>query len=557
MKKSNLLILLVAVAVLLAGGIFAAFYFGGKDANRGEKCVPLTDDVAFYVNLDQLITKSAVREVFTSANMSILANVLAAETDDEVSADYVVSLFDNLDNIGMNSKKPIYGYVNMDCNNGEAAPMWTIVAEVSDATKVDKFMSFVAAATGDDFEVIHNKDTRFVPWYEYTIGYNDKRLVVVANSEDEAFALVDEALSRPKADLSMFAKYDIACSVMLDPMVEIMRKVMQAQLAEENAYLQESTDIWEVEWIEEQMASTQKTINTLNDVKSHISDDANIIMGLAFENGRATAEMTINGYDAEYKLDTKIANNHMEYVDDDALAVLNMGVNGEVVSTTLAKAIAPEYADILGISRNEFNLYISIACDAIESINGDVTLALNDVYGGYYGVSGVDAFAAIDVTDNYIISNVATYGQGILTRESKNNYSLNFGGYDFAIGQQDDTLYATVNMDYKKSSTPATESKWYKDVVDSYAYMLINVDSIFENSLVATMWRQAIDNMDKTEAKYIDNLIKACSYIYLTANTPNSAQFVIVFDDCQSNSLEQIFKPLASIAMREVMRSVF
>lgn len=553
MKKRSLLILSIVVTILLLGGVIAAFYFGGKDDNRGEKCVPLTDDVAFYVNVDNLVTKSAIREVFTSANISLLANVVAAETDGEINSDYMVSIFENLDSIGLNSKSPVYGYAN----NGDSAQELTIVAEVCDAAKVDNFINFVATATGEELEIVRNKDTRLVLCDGFVIGYNAKRCVVVTQSEDDSLALLNEALGRPKADLSKFKKYDIAGSIMLNPIVTLMRNNMQEQLAAEREYLQESTNVWEIEWIEEQIANIEKSIASLNNIDSHITDDADALLGLTFESGRATAELIIDGYEAEYMLDKKVAHNHIDYIDKDALAVVNMGMNGTEVSKLLSKVISPEYADMLGISRNEFNLYVSIACDAIESINGDVTLVLNDIYGGYYGIDGIDAFAAIDVADNYIISNIATYGQGILTRKSKDNYSLNFGGYYFTVGQQDDTIYATVNMDYKESLAPASDADWYKDIEDSYAYILLNADSIFNNSMISAMWRQVLNDIDDAEAQYIDSLTKAISYIYLTANTPTSAQLVIVFDDKQTNALEQAFKPLASLVIREAMREIF
>ena len=552
MKKRNLLIISIVVAILLVGGVFAVIYLGDKGGNCGEKCVPLTDDIAFYMDVDKLITKSAIREVFTSDNISVLANVVAADTDGEVSADYMVSIFENLDNMGLNSKRPVYGYMNSGKNTQEL----TIVAEVCDATKVDSFIDFVATATEEDIEIMRDKNTRYIHHDDFVVGYNERRFVIVAQSEGDSFALIDEALKRPKADLSKFDKYDIACSVMLDPMVALLRDSMQEQLDAEMEYLQESTDVWEIEWAKEQIATTEKSIASLNDIDKHITDGAHILMGLTFENGRATAEAIIDGYETEYKLDKKVTNNHIEYINADAMAVLNIGMNGKELSKTISNIITPEYADMLAINRNEFNLFVSIACDAIESIDGDVTFVLDDIYGGYYGITGIDAFAAIDVADNYIISNIATYGQGILRRESKDNYSLKFNGYHFTVGQQENTLYATVNMDYKSNPTPASDAAWYKDVNDSYAYMLLNVNSIFNNSLISAMWRQILNDVDDVNAQHIEDIAKAFSYIYLTINTPNSAQLVIVFDDKQTNALEQLFKPLAHIVMREVMHDI-
>lgn len=557
MKSKKLLVIIAIVLVLLVGGICTALYFVGQGDRYSEQRVPLTDDVALYVDVDKLVTKSAIRNVLTSSNLSIVANVVAAETDGAESVEYILGLLENFDNTGLNSKQPIYGYLNMASNVEEDEQTLTIIAEVCDAVKVDRFIRFVLANYGEDVEVMREGDLRVTICEELVIGYNDRRLAIVTTSEGDAVALLNDAMNRPWADLSEFAKYDVACNVRLKPIVTLMHDAMQVQYNADMEYLEACTTKWEREWMAEQLASSQKSLSMLSRLNQQLVDDADMLVGVTFESGRAIAEMVVNGHNPEFRLDKKVDNDHLKCVNEDALAVVNMGVNGEALSALLTRVIDADYADMIGINRNDFNIYVSILCDAVKSIDGDVTLAINDIYGSYYGISGVEALVAIDVKDDYIISNIARYGNGILMRNGTNSFSLFFGGYSFALGQQDDVFYATVNMDYKECPAPASTSRWSKDVEDSYGYVLVNLDSTMANSLIANIWRHSLSSMDSVEANYIDTLVKACSFAYITANMPNSAQVVVVFDDEQSNALEQIVTPLASVAVREMMRNIF
>ena len=62
MKKRNLVIVLFIAIALLIGGVVAALYYGGKSAKQAEqeKLVELTDPIVLYVDIDKLVTKSAI-----------------------------------------------------------------------------------------------------------------------------------------------------------------------------------------------------------------------------------------------------------------------------------------------------------------------------------------------------------------------------------------------------------------------------------------------------------------------------------------------------------------
>lgn len=547
MKRVRVWAVVAVVITLLVCGICAVVYFGDKSDMGNEERAPLTDNIVLYVDIDKLVTKSAIRNVLTNAELNIIAGVIAV--DGVENTEYVLSMLENFDNIGLNSKQPIYGYLNMNCMNGNAEQELTIVAEVSDITKLDRFANF-ALANFEDMEIIRDGDLRVAIGEEFVIGYNNRRLVVVNTSDGDALALLSEALSRPWADLSAYAKYDIACSVRLKPVVSLMYDIVQVQCEEEESRIEKCTISWERAWLEEQLASSQKTLSILTKVDAQLAYGANMLMGVVFYNGRAVADVVVDGYNAEFKLDKKVSNGYLKSVDENAIVVANMGVNGNALSALISKLITPYYADVLGVSRNQFNIYVSILCDAIKSINGDVTLAINNLYGNYYGVTSMEALVAMDVADDYIISNISRYGAGLLGRDGENRYSLSLGGFRLALGQQVDTFYAAVNMDYKDSATPASEACWSSEVADSYGYVLVNMDSAMSNSVVTNMWSENLKAMDDAAIDYLDYFVKASSYMYITANTPSSAQIVVVFDDAERNALEQIVTPLVPVAVR-------
>jgi hypothetical protein len=280
------------------------------------------------------------------------------------------------------------------------------------------------------------------------------------------------------------------------------------------------------------------------------------MLGLSFKAGRVVAELSANGVKSEYKLEKRVSNNHLAYVDDDVMAVLNLGVNGEMLSKVLSENITPDYADMLGLSRNEFNIYFGVLCDAIKSINGDVTLALNDITGNYY-VNGVDAILAMDVADDYIISNVAQFGEGFLNNYGNNTYGLTYAGLNFKLGQANNVLFATVNDEFKQQDNSAKRSAWASDIEESYGYVVVDVNNMMDNHIVSNLYRQEMRGFDSTTAGYINNFVDSCSYAYFTINSPQSVQLVLVFEDKQTNSLEQIVRQLAPVVIREATKGMF
>lgn len=566
MKKSLLFIIVAVALLLVGGGVFAALYFGSpkaeKSVTKSDAKFVLEDDMVFYINVDQLVQKSAINDVLTDGNRSLLATMITADTYDRSLTDYVETLLADLNNTGINTKYPISCYVNLDTVDGDEVGELTLIAEVADANKVDAFFEFTTDALGADVEIVRDGDMRYIDMYDFAIAYNNSRLVVVAytyyDSMTDCDKLIEEAMARPKVDWSAYAKYDVAYTMQIKPLLDIIRANIQCNIDETYEYLELYADEWEIEWIEEEIESSESELERINNIASLMDRDASITLGLTFENGRVVLDGRVEGVASEYTIGTKVSNDHLAYVGNDVIALLNMGVNGEQVSEILMDNITPEYADMFGLIRNDFNIYFGVLCDAIKSIDGDVTVALYDIYGSsYYGVSSVDAMLAFNVKDDYIISNVAQFGEGTLRKMGDNLFSYNYNGNSFMIGQQENCLFATLNSNFKTQSNPTSKSAWVKDVADSYAYLVVDMDNLMDNSYVSSLYRAELRKMDQVGASYLDDFVESCDYAYVTVDSPTSAQMVLVFDDKHTNSLEHIVRHVMPIVIREATSQMF
>lgn len=561
MRKRSLLAILAAV-VLCVSGVIVACSTNDKSADDGK--IVLDDTVVAYINLDQLGDKSAINEILTDGNRSLLATLLAAECESPEWTEYTEALLSNLSASGLDTKTPVYCYY--DVKDAEyAEEEFVVVAKVADANKVDRFVEYFSDLTEDNIEVIKDGDTRkFETEDGMLCAYNAKRFVAVASNEyfEDSDTILNRALERPEADLSAYAKYDCAVSVNLNEVVALQCESKQRELDEAHEYLETEVEEWEYEWVMYEIQQLEDELDTFKALQEQVEKDARAMLGLSFKAGRVVAELSANGVKSEYKLEKRVSNNHFAYVDDDVMAVLNLGVNGEMLSKVLSENVTPDYADMLGLSRNEFNIYFGILCDAIKSINGDVTLALNDIKGsvyasgGYY-VNSVDAILAMDVADDYIISNVAQFSEGFLNNYGNNTYGLTYAGLNFKLGQVDNVLFATVNDEFKQQDNSAKRSAWASDVEESYGYVVVDVNNMMDNNIVSNLYRQEMRGFDSTTAGYINNFVDSCSYAYFTINSPQSVQLVLVFEDKQTNSLEQIVRQLAPVVIREATKGMF
>ena len=213
-------------------------------------------------------------------------------------------------------------------------------------------------------------------------------------------------------------------------------------------------------------------------------------------------------------------------------------------------------------------MVIAIALDALETINGDVTLALKSLEGEYkeyidyyWGdvayrpiVSNVSGALMADVTDTYIISNVGQFTSGLLRKAGNNHYVGELGDYNVSLIQRDNLLFAGLNTAMEEAKAPASKARWIKDIEGSVAYMVIDVDNLMKSSFVEAVSKVWVENMDYPQL--YTQLTNMLSYAYLTIYSNGSSDLVFVMDDASTNSLEQLNDVLLPVVVGEFVKSI-
>lgn len=551
-KKTLLIVASVAALLLVVGGVFAAMHFNSandemKEEKRSESVKTNTDDtLLFYVNLGQLGEKSAIGDVLTDANRRLLSIMFSNGLDSK----YVNSLLSNLNATGLDIDKPIYSYSNIVDDNLEMV----IAADVADVNAVDDFVEFAYNLVGGSADdIVRDGKTRSLSLGNFTIAYNEKRFVLATCLTDDYYAdgsalAAAKALKRPKLNLSGYKGYDMAFSLKLMPIIDMVCVYTQATIDDCLEYLEE-VDEWEREWVMYEIDTLKQNLKQMEELKKYLDNNAAITAGLTFESGKIVLDMSIDGVEYEDAC-RKVSNDHLAYIDNDAIGVMNVGIDGKKASKLLSKYITSDYAEMLGLSRNEFNIYFGIFCDAIESINGDVTIALNDF--SYYG-EDVEVVMAVDVDDDYIISNIAQFGSGFLKKRGNNCYGIDYAGNRLTLGQEDDTFYATINENFEPQNVSAEDTAWAHDVKNSYGYLVVDINNLMKNSYISAAFRDAMYYMDSFSAELANNFVKSCSHAYLTIDSPTSAQLVLAFDDQETNSLEQLVRMFVPAIIHNIL----
>lgn len=95
-------------------------------------------------------------------------------------------------------------------------------------------------------------------------------------------------------------------------------------------------------------------------------------------------------------------------------------------------------------------------------------------------------------------------------------------------------------MSPKLQTPSAIESAWAKHVDASLCYMVVNVDAMMDSMFMKSVNRIIVNNIIEEYQPIYTNAVNTISYIYTSAKSLNCAEFVIVFDDDTTNSLEQI-----------------
>jgi hypothetical protein len=564
MKK---ILLWASVLCVTAAVIIAAIMLTSR-VEEEEKLAPIEDPVFVYANLEQLATKGAFDKFITADNRRLIATALTSQVEDTELATQLNNIALDFNASGIDFRGRAYGYLSDDMES------FVIVAKVLDIDQVDNTIKLISYLFEDgDQEAIkveQSDDTRTFMYKDITVSYNNSRIAFVRSNND-AKAIALEAITRAKSDMSQFAEEDIALQVNIERIISLASTHIESRVAELNDKLN-NNEISNTLYAQ-QLDEVNSIKELINGYSQYFDAGAKVTISTTFDLGRATLAYNAEGINyGEYTTLLKPTNsNHLSALNDDAYAVMSIGVDGKVLSGLVNNLLDSDLLQNMGIRpTNEMNMIFSIVCDALSTIDGGVTVALNEIkgsvkrtYNHYWdeyslspNIKSVEAMIMADVTDNYIINNIAQFAGGFLRKVDATHYTLQLMNYKFSMGQDEQLFHLGVNMSPDPKTPSALDSKWAKDVEGSYGYFVANIDAMMNGDFLRSVNKIVVRNIiDEYRSIYTDSM-EAISYIYASVKNTNSAEAVVVFDDISINALEQINSIVLPVLVSEGIKAM-
>lgn len=557
MKK--ILLIILSVVVVAAGATVAVLSTNKSTFVQRDK---IEDALFCYLNLDQLAKKGAFEKYITPEQRKMWASMATANIEDDAIAENIKSIITDFNNFGADLSKPLYAYAD------EVHEAFVVVAEVADKNVVEKSVGNIAFLIdkhgNTTYELEQDRDGgRLIFADKAALAYSDKHIVMVFREDGNVVPVLEEAYTRPLADFSMFGDSDIAMYINVYKLLNFGKQYIDKEIA-----------LYSDENVNHIVAELNNEKLLLEEWSTHITPDAHIISSLTFEAGRIVATNNCYNFNTERfeGLLKKCNNDHLEYISEDAIAVLNFGLEGQILSELITEFINSDLSNILGINLyNEERMALAVACDAIESINGDTTIVLESIDGtlrerfNYYTgdvnylpeMKSFKAAMMMDVSDSYIITNVGQYAMGLLLKVDDNHYASQFGNYNITLLQRDNLLFGGVNMKPTKAENPASNAVWAKDVEESYGYAVINFNSLRESKFTGSIYDILIEELGLEYDNTLHSLKEMLSYAYTTSEDILCNKSVVVLNDESTNSLEQFTSILIPVIISEMNASIF
>lgn len=559
--KKNILLIIISIAIIILGTTMIL----STDEPIVEERAKIEDAFVVYIDTEQLLTKGALDKYVTPEQRDILTSYVTAGISSEDTSAHIDTILNNINHSGIDCTKPIYGYYD-EANNG-----FVFIAEVGSVEAVDTSINALSTLLNRNLKIENSKEDRVcIISPEVAVAYNNERLALIINAEERLSATLSDALSRRLADLSIFENSDISLYFDAQKMANIGISYIDKQIEELNKSIATHGE----EYTKRCTAELNEQRSIITEWSSNFGEEAYLLTSLTFEQGRATLDCKARGINIpeERAILTPSDDNHLNYFNKDALAIFNVSADGTRVSSAISTFVNSPFAKLLNLNTgNQSRMILSILCDAIESIYGDTTIIIESIDGkfankmDYYRgkvvsepvISDIKSAVVMDVTDSYIISNVGQYSMGLLRKVGDNHYVGGFGNLNINIEQNEGLLFAGVNMKPEDVKTPATEAEWAEQVKGSYYYWVVNADCLTEGKFTREFTKRIIDDMILAEYRAMCNaLIDMCSYLYSTSHEPLCNQTVIIFDNKDVNSLEQVSSIVVPIVTDKLTREI-
>ena len=544
MKKIIISLLVVVATAAIGAGVFFVISSKG-DKTEEQKSAPskaFSEDFVVLINIKQLVEKGELLKLIEPEQRQLYATLLAANVDDK-DADYVKSAIMDFTKTGFSINKPAYAYLReIDSKTAQGA----IVIDVDDANNVDCLFE-VLKNNGADLDITHNGDMRLINCDDFddevAIGYNSERFIISTSEE-----MLNNAFETADPDFGFFGNRDFVIWADINAFFDLIEQYYRSNIEEleEDAYYNE--------WAEQMIETNKAQLAQLNESRKTLNANASLTMGLTFEEGRIKFDCNVDGIATTADNPIKMVDNkHLAYIPYDTFAVANLGIDGAKLAKTLNNILTEDIAAQYGMNTTEYAATKEIVSSVLNSMNGDLTIAANKMQG--YSIDDepyFEACAAVDVIDRYIISNVGMFAQGFAVETGADAYEASLDGNDLYFGQQGNTIYASINTEFKEHHMSALNARWAESVKDTYNYLLLDVNNLMEQSYVKAALSSIKRMMSYEIYNSIMDIINMIDYAYFATRSVGNAEFAIVLKDKNNNSLSIISNKAMEIAPKIV-----
>ena len=491
--------------------------------------------LAAYMNVNDLFEKCGL----TENQRKLLAAMAVKDIEEEDAREYVQNAIINLDNTGIKLSEPVYATFNAGVKNGVLAMEGVLVAEVSNVETLDMLVGKLNLPL-DLENGVRYVNTQNENLY-FTAGYDSDYLVVAVSSENVSDKLFLATLDNADINLSAFRDRDVALYINGGKIMDIYEEMVRMSVPEA------------------QLEYTPQ-YKKLMAFKENIEPDAKAIIGLTFQDGRVVFDMRYAGINDKYiNMWSIVDNSYLQHIPSNALGVVNLGVNGPAVAEVINGILTPEFrrslARNMGVEVNQISVVTTILCDALASINGDLTVALNDLtikesYVYEYGEAvkntsvDIEALLMTNVENNYIMENVSKYHTmlpGCKKSADGNSYYCQIPGFGkINVGQEGNTFYAGINASYNEPLENSIADKWTGEFDNSIAYIAVDIQNVCSMPNV----KQALKK-NSSEYAGIINLLDSA---WLNIRNDNTVELVVTMKDSETNALAQLFNFFVNMA---------
>ena len=511
--------------------------------------------ITAYINVNQIVEKSGI----TDFERNIIAGQLVKEIRNYNDAEFITAAIADFNNTGIDFDSPVYATIDI---TDEGTIDVVMIAKVADVEKLDRLAEIVLQYVPNT-----NIETRGSNRYFVTadnilpaIGYNDNYLALVMSQNGNSRQFLDKVLRGYEVDATIFNSLDAGVAINLNKVANVANLILDTAILRVQMYAEIYKGEEDEHDFNERIATLDKIKSTLNSVSNKFEDNASLVAGVEFKSGEAVLNVEINGIKQEGLMATRPVNNsYLTNLPADLLAIANINIDGKAAANILEqnKDIILSNINVGGVIP-----YIDIIIDAIKSLDGDITLAVNELefhkeYDWYYDdydyeLRSFDFDLYATVCDRYIFDNVVNLPgiNNYLKPVGNDIFAINAAGMNILFGQNGNTLYVGSDDTAEATESNATFASWYPRVSNgSYGYLILNLQQLLKSDLGA----QILDSFEKkgnynameTARNFLDNL----DYVAINLPQSNKLELAVVFNDRTTNALKQIITTIKRVAL--------